>query len=206
MLYSRADARNFNPMADTLQDVTIPDRPAFKAAEVCEIAKVQPYVLRSWESEFPDLGVARTPGGPRVYRKADVERVLRIRHLVFGEGLTLAGVRRRLDSEAGVTPKPAAPIDDSLFNDVVGADLKARLAQIKSGLKSVLELVSREPRVSLGNAVAPLTDFHLEVPGRRSATLAARRPQARDHLAAPHEGQRPRLIGTSSGPPRPNLR
>jgi DNA-binding transcriptional MerR regulator len=173
VLYSRADARNSMPMADNLQDVTIPDRPAFKAAEVCEIAKVQPYVLRSWESEFPDLGVARTPGGPRVYRKADVERVLRIRHLVFGEGLTLAGVRRRLDAEAGVTPKPAAaPIDDSLFNDVVGADLKARLAQIKAGLKSVLELVSREPRVSLGNAVAPLTDFHLEAPGAASATLA----------------------------------
>lgn len=165
-------------MADTLQDVTIPDRPAFKAAEVCELAKVQPYVLRSWESEFPDLGVARTPGGPRVYRKADVERVLRIRHLVFGEGLTLAGVRRRLDAEAGVTPKPAAvPVDDSLFNDVVGADLKARLSQIKTGLKSVLELVSREPRVavSLGSAVAPLTDFHLESPGAggaASATLA----------------------------------
>jgi DNA-binding transcriptional MerR regulator len=148
-------------MADTLQDVTIPDRPAFKAAEVCELAKVQPYVLRSWESEFPDLGVARTPGGPRVYRKADVERVLRI--------------RRRLDTEAGATPKPAAaPVDDSLFTDVVGADLKARLSQIKSGLKSVLELLSREPRVSLGNAVAPLTDFHLEAPGAgaASATLA----------------------------------
>src|SRR5918993_3915840 len=105
-------------MADILQDVTIPDRPAFKAAEVCELAKVQPYVLRSWESEFPDLGVAKTPGGPRVYRRADVERVLRIRHLVFGEGLTLAGVRRRLESEAAVTPKAvvAAP-DDTLFND-----------------------------------------------------------------------------------------
>jgi DNA-binding transcriptional MerR regulator len=161
-------------MADTLHDVTIPDRPAFKAAEVCEIAKVQPYVLRSWESEFPDLGVAKTPGGPRVYRKADVERVLRIRHLVFGEGLTLAGVRRRLDAEGGVTPKPA-PVDDSLFNDVVGADLKARLAQIKAGLKSVLELVSRDPRVSLGNAVAPLTEFSLESPA--TATLAHATPK-----------------------------
>lgn len=167
-------------MADTLLDVTIPDRPAFKAAEVCELAKVQPYVLRSWESEFPDLGVARTPGGPRVYRKADVERVLRIRHLVFGEGLTLAGVRRRLDSEAGVTPKPVAPpVDDSLFTDVVGADLKDRLAQIKAGLKSVLELLSREPRVSLGGAVAPLTDFHLEAPGAASATLAHATPPKR---------------------------
>ena len=153
-------------MADTLQDITIPDRPAFKAAEVCEIAKLQPYVLRSWESEFPDLGVARTPGGPRVYRKADVERVLRIRHLVFGEGLTLAGVRRRLDAETPAASKTAAapPLDDSLFNDVIGADLKARLAQIKSGLKSVLELVSREPRVSLGAASAPLADFSLEAP------------------------------------------
>jgi DNA-binding transcriptional MerR regulator len=163
-------------MADTLQDVTIPDRPAFKAAEVCEIAKVQPYVLRSWESEFPDLGVARTPGGPRVYRKADVERVLRIRHLVFGEGLTLAGVRRRLEAEAVVTPK-APPPDDTLFNDVIGADLKSRLAQIKSGLKSVLELLSREPRVSLGNAVAPLTEFHLESPATASAGLAHATPK-----------------------------
>ena len=73
----------------------IPDKPAFKAGEVCEIAQIQPYVLRSWESEFPDLGLSKTPGGPRVYRRVDVERVLRIRELVFTEGLTLAGVRRR---------------------------------------------------------------------------------------------------------------
>jgi len=78
-------------MSDLNLDITIPDRPAFKAAEVCEIARLQPYVLRSWESEFPDLGIARTPGGPRVYRKSDVERVLQIRQLVFHDGLTLAG-------------------------------------------------------------------------------------------------------------------
>lgn len=84
----------------------IPDKPAFKAAEVCEIAQIQPYVLRSWESEFPDLGLSKTPGGPRVYRRSDVERVLRIRELVFTEGLTLAGVRRRFESEQ------PAPQDD----------------------------------------------------------------------------------------------
>lgn len=84
----------------------IPDKPAFKAGEVCEIAQIQPYVLRSWESEFPDLGLSKTPGGPRVYRRADVERVLRIRELVFTEGLTLAGVRRRFESEQ------PAPQDD----------------------------------------------------------------------------------------------
>ena len=79
--------------------MTIPDKPAFKASEVCELMQIQPYVLRSWESEFPELGISKTPGGPRVYRRADVERVLRIRDLVFTEGLTLAGVRRRFEAE-----------------------------------------------------------------------------------------------------------
>jgi DNA-binding transcriptional MerR regulator len=67
-----------------------------KAADVCQIAQVQPYVLRTWEAEFPDLGQV-TAGGPRIYGRADVERVLRIRDLVYVEGLTLSGARRRLE-------------------------------------------------------------------------------------------------------------
>ena len=74
-----------------MAEVEIPNRALFKASEVCELAGVQPYVLRSWESEFPDLGVSKSGGGPRVYRRADVERVLRIKQLVFTDGLTLAG-------------------------------------------------------------------------------------------------------------------
>jgi DNA-binding transcriptional MerR regulator len=69
-------------------------RDVFKAPEVCEMAQLQPYVLRTWEAEFPALGHAPN-GGPRVYRRADVEMVLRIKQLVFVEGLTLAGARRR---------------------------------------------------------------------------------------------------------------
>jgi len=72
----------------------------FKAAEVCELVKVQPYVLRSWESEFKDLGVAKSGSTARVYRREDVELVLRIKHLLLIEGLTLAGVRRRLEEES----------------------------------------------------------------------------------------------------------
>src|SRR3954452_6746904 len=85
-------------MPDTAQ-VEIPKRALFKAAEVCELANVQPYVLRSWEAEFPQLGVAKSAGGPRVYRRSDVEQVLRIKHLLLVEGLTLAGARRKLDEE-----------------------------------------------------------------------------------------------------------
>jgi phenylacetate-CoA oxygenase PaaJ subunit len=64
-------------MPEAIAQVEIPKRALFKAAEVCELAKVQPYVLRSWESEFPDLGVAKTEGAPRTYRREDVEQVLR---------------------------------------------------------------------------------------------------------------------------------
>ena len=60
---------------------------------------MQPYVLRSWEAEFPALGIAKAAGGPRVYRRTDVEQVVRIRHLLLVEGLTLAGARRRLEEE-----------------------------------------------------------------------------------------------------------
>ena len=70
-----------------MTEVDIPKRALFKPSEVCEIASVQPYVLRSWESEFPDLGVTKGNGGPRVYRRADVERVLRdIRLYRIGAG------------------------------------------------------------------------------------------------------------------------
>ncbi len=90
-----------------MTQVDIPNRSLFRQPEVCAIASIQPYVLRSWEAEFPDLGVAKTAGGPRVYRRADVERVLRIKQLLYGEGLTLAGVRRKLTEEAPASPAEA---------------------------------------------------------------------------------------------------
>ena len=89
-------------MPDAAAQVEIPKRALFKAAEVCDLAKVQPYVLRSWEAEFPELGVAKAAGAPRVYRREDVEQVLRIKHLLLVEGLTLAGVRRRLEERLRV--------------------------------------------------------------------------------------------------------
>ncbi len=85
-------------MANTA-GVEIPNRALFKPAEVCDIVKVQPYVLRTWEAEFPELGVAKTAGGPRVYRRSDVEQVAKIKHLLLVEGLTLAGARRKLEDD-----------------------------------------------------------------------------------------------------------
>jgi len=120
-------------VADTFAE--IPDRDVFKASEVCEIAKLQPYVLRSWEKEFPGLGVVRSPGGARFYRRSDVEQVLRIRQLVFGEGLTLAGARRRIEDNGG-TPEVVDELP-ALVND----DTRARLSEIKRELRSLLDML-----------------------------------------------------------------
>lgn len=120
-------------MADTFAE--IPDRDVFKGSEVCDIAKLQPYVLRSWEKEFPGLGIARSAGGVRFYRRADVEQVLRIKQLVFGEGLTLAGARRRIEGEGG-----APEVVDELPT-FVGDDAREKLNEIKRELRSLLDML-----------------------------------------------------------------
>jgi len=113
----------------------IPDRAFFKPAEVCEIAQVQAYVLRTWELEFPSLGVPRPGGGQRIYRRQDVERVLDIKRLVFVEGLTLAGARRRLEGDA----PPAA--EELPIETLVTPEVRERLISVKSGLRSLLSLL-----------------------------------------------------------------
>jgi DNA-binding transcriptional MerR regulator len=123
-------------------DVEIPKRALFKASEVCEIASVQPYVLRSWESEFPDLGFSKGNGGPRLYRRADVERVLRIKQLVFADGLTLAGVRRRIEEER---PSVLEQADAAPIQELLGRNARERLAEVKKGLRAILELLSACP-------------------------------------------------------------
>jgi len=128
-------------MGETLQ-VEIPNRPLFKASEVCDLAKVQPYVLRSWEAEFKDLGVARSGSTTRVYRREDVERVLRIKHLLLSEGLTLAGVRRKLEEEAELPLEAAEPIAAPAGPHArIGADVRERIDHVKRELRALLELL-----------------------------------------------------------------
>jgi DNA-binding transcriptional MerR regulator len=135
-------------------DVEIPKRALFKPSEVCEIASVQPYVLRSWESEFPDLGVTKSGGGQRIYRRADVERVLRIKQLVFADGLTLAGVRRRIDEEA---PSVLEGAEAAPIKELLGRNARERLAEVKKGLIGILQLLSAPPGAAGATAASPFT-------------------------------------------------
>ena len=119
----------------------IPNRSLFRQPEVCEIAQVQPYVLRSWEAEFPDLGIAKTAGGPRVYRRADLDRVLRLKHLLFVEGLTLAGARRKLLEEQ-TTPSVQERAE---LDELLGSDARERIMQVKQGLKALAVMLAKTP-------------------------------------------------------------
>ena len=144
-----------------VEPVEIPNRALFRQPEVCEIAKVQPYVLRSWETEFPDLGFTKTEGGPRVYRRADVERVLRLKHLLYVEGLTLAGARRKLSEEQ---PGETAELDE--VAELLGADARERILEVKRGLRELAAMLAGAP-ASRGDDEPPR--FELKVaPARRT--------------------------------------
>jgi DNA-binding transcriptional MerR regulator len=116
-----------------------PKRDVFKAAEVCEVVQVKPYVLRSWEAEFPQMGQVPSNGGPRLYRRSDIEMVLRIKHLVFDEGLTLSGARRRLEEEQDRNDPPPIRVEE-----VLGAGVREKLRNVKTGLQSILRLLAKD--------------------------------------------------------------
>ena len=145
--------RPYSLMAQAANDSA--KRTWLKAADICERAQVQPYVLRTWEMEFTDLGVVKNPGGPRMYRPTDLERVLRIKQLVFGDGLTLAGARRKLEEER--QPIDELPFDDEPVRPAKGgfnADARKRLMNVRNGLRALLTMLS-QPRGSHRLATTP---------------------------------------------------
>jgi len=81
----------------------IPDKLYFKIGEVSELLAVEPYVLRYWESEFPVLSPKKSGTGHRLYRRKDVELLLRIKHLLYEKRFTIEGAARRC------TPRRARP-------------------------------------------------------------------------------------------------
>ena len=150
--------------------VEIPNRLLFRQPEVCEIAQVQPYVLRSWEAEFPDLGVAKAQGGPRVYRRADVERVLKIKHLLFVEGLTLAGVRRKMLEEQA----PAAVADDVSLEDLLSSDARERILSVRQSLRELSALLAQTPGNGEFELAAPVARRPASKPVKAAAAVASK--------------------------------
>ncbi|MFH1075941.1 MAG: MerR family transcriptional regulator [Pseudomonadota bacterium] len=101
----------------------IPDKRYFRIGEVSELAKIEPYVLRYWETEFPSIKPVRAPTGQRLYRKSDVETVLHIKHLLYEKKFTIAGARKVLQSKEATAQALAVPVSLE--------DIKAELLGIK---------------------------------------------------------------------------
>jgi DNA-binding transcriptional MerR regulator len=102
----------------------------YKIGEVCRMADVQPYVLRYWETEFPALTPNKSGGGQRMYSRAEIDVILRIKQLLYSEGFTIAGAKKKLEAE-GTEPAPVAPVA------VVAAPAAAPSADAKKTLKKV---------------------------------------------------------------------
>jgi DNA-binding transcriptional MerR regulator len=106
----------------------IPNKLFFKIGEVCELAGVEPFVLRFWESEFPSLAPQKSKAGHRVYRRKDVEMVMKIKSLLYELGFTIAGARKQLVKGA---PVPAQDRDQVL-------------AKVRNDLRDILTLLQRK--------------------------------------------------------------
>src|SRR5437762_2188659 len=85
------------------------DERLYKIGEVCRMADVQPYVLRYWETEFPSLAPNKSGGGQRLYTRREIDTILRIKELLYAEGFTIAGAKKKLDAESGDAAPPAPP-------------------------------------------------------------------------------------------------
>lgn len=116
-------------------EVVIPDRLYFRIGEVARLCRLPAYVLRFWETEFPHLKPTKSSTGQRMYRRRDVESVLRIKRLLYEEGFTIAGARQFMARESR-SSKPQAALPFLAPPD------HGSLRQLRSGLKEILGILS----------------------------------------------------------------
>jgi DNA-binding transcriptional MerR regulator len=114
----------------------IPDKLYFKIGEVAELLGVEPYVLRYWETEFSLLSPKKSGTGHRLYRRKDVELLLRIKHLLYEKKFTIEGARIALQAEhRAPKPKPVKKVQQELFSIDPLPEIRRELAGILELLK-----------------------------------------------------------------------
>src|SRR4029453_15779304 len=109
----------------------------YKIGEVCKLAELQPYVLRYWETEFPQLAPGKSGGGQRLYTRREVDIILRIKELLYREGFTIAGAKKKLETEMS-EPAVAAASTDAV---PVAPRAAPDLANVKKELRAILEML-----------------------------------------------------------------
>ena len=116
-------------------DPVIPDKLYFRIGEVARLCRLPAYVLRFWETEFPQLKPVKSGTGQRMYRQRDVENVLRIKKLLYDQGFTIAGARQHLKGEAkSAQPQSGLPFPKKTTD--------AQLKKVRQGLQEILGILS----------------------------------------------------------------
>jgi len=128
----------------------IPDKLYFKIGEVCEITGVQPHVLRYWETEFPQLAPEKNRAGQRVYKRRDIELILRIKKLLYEDKFTIAGARKRLAAESRFkllsSEAPSEAVEsasESTTSPPLSPKAHQVFSEIKRGLEELLALLNQ---------------------------------------------------------------
>lgn len=115
-------------------EILIPEKLYFRIGEVARLCRLPAYVLRFWETEFPQLRPVKSSTGQRMYRRRDVESVVRIKQLLYEEGYTIAGARQHLRDEGKSDKKQVA------LPFMAGSH--AEMRQIRQGLQEILTILS----------------------------------------------------------------
>jgi DNA-binding transcriptional MerR regulator len=118
------------------QEIVIPDKLFFRIGEVSKLCSLPAYVLRFWETEFPQLKPTKSNTGQRVYRRKDVENIVHVKKLLYEDGFTISGARQFLKTESK-RDRVQAPLPFA----VPSLD-RPELREIKKGLRDVLGILS----------------------------------------------------------------
>lgn len=115
----------------------------YKIGEVCKLADVQPYVLRYWETEFAQLAPNKSGGGQRLYTRAEIDTILRIKELLYRDGFTIAGAKKKLEQD-GLAEEPA-PVATPPVTATAAAPSAPRvdLGKVKKELRAILAMLKK---------------------------------------------------------------
>ena len=119
----------------------IPDKLYFKIGEVCKITGVEPYILLYWESEFKLIKPYRTKSNQRLYRKKDVEAVLKIRKMLYEQKFTIAGAKKKLKEGA---PQPEAKTQMQLSLNLPDQRYTAAIKEIRRELTQLSHMLHKD--------------------------------------------------------------
>ena len=130
----------------------LPSKLYFRIGEVADLVGVEPHVLRYWEREFRTIRPTKSAKGQRVYSRRDVENLMQVKDLLYGEGFTIAGARKRMRGKPGAEGEPTDPTEEApravqaLSAPIsVTAPAQNHSARAEGGeMRSVLEAVKAE--------------------------------------------------------------